>query len=93
MGLHLAALVLEAGFGRVEQTASFECDSTRERFLVKADSLIERFSQPEFVDRVINRGLTDRRAVEEMLANLKVWREHPASSFSMAWCEAVGWKE
>ncbi len=93
VGLHLSALVLEAGFGHVEQTASFECYSTRERFQVRADSLIERFSQPEFVDRVINRGLTDRREVEEMLANLKVWREHPASSFSMAWCEAVGWKE
>jgi len=31
--------------------------------------------------------------VEEMLANLKVWRKHPASSQAWAWCEAVGWKE
>ena len=93
VGLHLSALVLEAGFGRVEQTASFECDSTREQVQAKADSMIARLSQPEFVDRVINRGLTVRRALEEMLANLKVWREHPASSYSMAWCEAVGWKE
>ncbi len=93
VGLHLSALVLEAGFGRIEQTASFQCYSTRERVQVRADSLIERLSQPEFVDRVINRGLTDRKAVEEMLANLKVWREHPASSYAMAWCEAVGWKE
>ena len=93
VGLHLSALVLEAGFGRVEQTASYECFSTRESIRGVADMLSERFSQPEFVDRVVNRGLTDRRAVEESLANLKVWREHPASSQSWAWCEAVGWKE
>ena len=93
VGLHLSAMVLEAGFGRVEQTASYECFSTRESVRGYADMLIKRFSQPEFVDRVINRGLTDRRAVEEMLANLKVWREHPASSRALAWCEAVGWKE
>ncbi len=93
VGLHLSALVLEAGFGRVEQTASFVCHSTREIIRDDAELLSKRFSQPEFVDRVISRGLTDRRAVEEMLANLKVWREHPASSFSLAWCEAVGWKE
>ncbi len=93
VGLHLSALVLEAGFGRVEQTASYECFSTRESIRDNADRLIKRFSQPEFVERVINRGLTNRRAVEEMLANLKVWREHPASSLSWAWCEAVGWKE
>lgn len=93
VGLHLSALELEAGFGRVEQTASYVCFSTPERVRYDADLLIKRFSQPEFVDRVISRGLTDRRAVEDMLANLKVWREHPASSHSMAWCEAVGWKE
>lgn len=93
LGRRLSALVLEAGFARVEQTASFECISTRESVRDEADMLIKRFSQPEFVDRVINRGLTDRRAMEEMLANLKVWREHPASSRAMAWCEAVGWKE
>ncbi len=93
VGLRLSALVLEAGFSRVEQTASYECFSTRESIQGHADMLIKRFSQPEFVDRVINRGLTDRRAVEEMLANLKVWREHPASSRASAWCEAVGWKE
>jgi len=93
MGLHLSTLVLEAGFGRVEQTASYECHSTRESVRYCADSHILRFSQPEFVDRVVERGFTDRSAVEEMLANLKVWREHPASSHSWAWCEAVGWKE
>ncbi len=93
LGLHLSAMVLEAGFGRVEQTASYECFSTRESIKGIADMLIKRFSQPEFVERVINRGLTDRRSVEEMLANLKVWREHPASSQSWTWCEAVGWKE
>ncbi len=93
LGLHLSALVLEAGFGRVEQTASYENFSTQERIQYAADLHINPFSQPEFVNRVINRGLTDRRAVEEMLANLKVWREHPASSLSLAWCEAVGWKE
>jgi len=93
VGLHLSELVLEAGFGRVEQTASYECFSTRESIKGIADMLSERFSQPEFVDRVVNRGLTDRRSVEEMLANLKMWREHPASSQSWAWCEAVGWKE
>ncbi len=93
VGLHLSALVLEAGFGHVEQTASYECFSTRESIRYVADMYSRRFSQPEFVDRVINRGLTDRRAVEEMLANLKVLREHPASSLSWAWCEAVGWKE
>jgi len=93
VGLHLSTLVLEAGFGRVEQTASYECFSTRESIKGIADMLSERFSQPEFVDRVVNRGLTDRRSVEEMLANLKVWREHPASSRASAWCEAVGWKE
>ena len=93
VGLHLSELVLEAGFGRVEQTASYECFSTRESIRGHADMLIKRFSQPEFVERVINRGLTDRRSVEEMVANLKVWCEHPASSLSWAWCEAVGWKE
>ncbi len=93
VGLHLSELVLEAGFGRVEQTASYECFSTRESIRGLADMLIKRFSQPEFVERVINRGLTDRRSVEEMLANLKVWREHPASSQSWTWCEAGGWKE
>ena len=93
VGLHLSALLLEAGFGRVEQTASYECFSTRESIRDNADRLSKRFSQPEIVDRVINRGLTDRRAVEELLANLKVWREDPASSRALAWCEAVGWKE
>ena len=93
VGLHLSELVLEAGFGRVEQTASYECFSTPESIRSHAAMLITRFSQPEFVDRVINRGLTDWRSVEEMVANLKVWREHPASSLSWAWCEAVGWKE
>ncbi len=93
LGLRLSALVLEAGFGRVEQTASYECFSTSEAIRYIADLFSRRFSQPEFVDRVINRGLTDRRSVEEMLANLKVWREHPASSMALTWCEAVGWKE
>ncbi len=93
VGHRLSAMELEASYCLVEQTASYECFSTRESIQGHADMLIKRYSQPEFVDRVINRGLRDRRAVEEMLANLKVWREHPASSRAMAWCEAVGWKD
>ena len=92
VGLHHSAMLLEAGFSRVEQTASFVCNSTREQVQSLADLLSARFSQPEFVDRVVGRGFTDQRAVQEFLANLKVWREHPASSDAWAWCEAVGWK-
>lgn len=34
-----------------------------------------------------------RRAVGEMLAILKMWRDHPESYRGVAWCETMGWQE
>lgn len=93
LGKHLRALVRNAGFVRVEASASYEVMGTDERVQLFGDIVVLLVSDAKWVEERVNLDLVDDDTVEKMKAAVQVWASHPDAFFAWAWGEAVGWKE
>lgn len=92
MGRTQRALLRDAGFRRVEASASYDYYGTAEATQNFSAYFIEFLGQ-QHTEEIIAQGWADRAALEAMCAALKAWGAHPDAFFGRARCEAVGWKE
>ncbi len=49
--------------------------------------------EPEFTDRVVERGLATRKRLESMNKALVAWGAHQDAFYCLTFCEAVAWKQ
>ena len=92
MGRTQRALLRDAGFKRVEASASYDYYGTAEATQTFSAYFIE-FLGHQHTEEIIAQGWADRAALEAMCVALKAWGAHPDAFFARARCEAVGWKE
>jgi len=92
-GKHQKRLLREAGFSRIQASASYECADTPEAIRLWTEPFVGRLTKSTFVERVLEEGWADKKTLQEMAAAFQDIWQHPDAFLSMAWCEAVGWKE
>jgi pimeloyl-ACP methyl ester carboxylesterase len=85
------ALLREAGFTRIEASASCEWFGTPEA--IKGFSEARIRSLNGISEEMINLGWSTREEINDMVSALEEWGEHPDAFLMIPWCEAVGWKE
>lgn len=87
------AVLREAGFTRIQMSASCEYRSTREATRTWANVLSEFARNPTLSERAMTLGWANQTTLDAMVAALQAWGEHPDAFWAETWCEAVGWKE
>ena len=89
----LRSLLRQAGFVRIEASASYDYYGTPADTHAEAQSRIARIeSRPAFEDAVAE-GWVERATLEKMITAWEKWGEDPDAFCADAKCEAVGWKE
>lgn len=86
---HSRAWLREAGFTRIEASASYECYGTpdeTEEWSATCISILRNL-QPRFMEL----GLADPDMVERICAAWQTLGNHPDAFIAKAWCEAIGW--
>jgi ubiquinone/menaquinone biosynthesis C-methylase UbiE len=86
-------ILREAGFMRIEVTASAPIQATMEDTINFAEFLASHLLEPVFIDTVTEWMWIDRDKVQKMSEALKAWGEHPDAISIWVCCEGVGWKE
>ena len=89
---HLRGLLGQAGFCRVEASASSDSFGTPETVKQWAEVIGGILQQADFVKFSIESGRADLEMLDRMCVAWKAWGEHPDSFFAQIKCEAVGWK-
>ena len=92
-GRNHRASLREAGFVRIEASASFDYYGTTEITLRVGEFWADFILQPQIADVIIEQSWATQAELENMSAAFKEWGEHPDAFFARARCEAVGWKE
>jgi ubiquinone/menaquinone biosynthesis C-methylase UbiE len=87
------AVLREAGFVRVQMTASCEYRAHPTTTRTWAKVLAEFLEGPDLADVAVDQGWADRTTLAEMVTALLEWGDHPDAFWSETWCEVVGWKE
>ncbi len=84
-------LLLEAGFTRVEASASCVSNGTLERTRASARALMARLRSPSFQETVVQQGWSDAATLETLCAEIQAWGERPDAFEGLVWREAVAW--
>jgi ubiquinone/menaquinone biosynthesis C-methylase UbiE len=92
-GRHLRRLLRQAGFVRIEASASYDCYGRPEDTRELAQSQIARIKSTAAFDEAVEAGWVDRARLDEMIAAWRKWGEDPDAFCADARCEVVGWKE
>lgn len=91
VGKHLRALLNDAGFARVEASASYDSYGTPEATALWAERVVgERDSKDH---RWVRSGLVDLETRVRMEDAWRKWGENPDAFYAKPWFEAVGWKQ
>jgi SAM-dependent methyltransferase len=92
LGRHLGGLLIEAGFVEVMASASYEVYSDLEgrRFIGQLG--VSRWSEADFVKRIIERELASYDEIEAIKEAWRAWPELPDAFFANAHGEAIGRK-
>ena len=92
MGRRLRAFLNEAGFERVEASASFESNGTPESVRSEGDVMAGLFETSDFRDQALALGWSSEDDMNGMANAWREWSSHPDAFRASPWCEAVGWK-
>ena len=93
IGKRVSALLREAGFVRIEVSASYECFGNSERIQRWAERMAGTFTQPPVYEQLIELGWSSQVELEQIAASWRAWGENPDAFFARSWREAVAWKE
>ena len=93
IGRTLRGLLGQAGFSRVEGSASYECFGSPEATRWFAELWVGYLEESSFGEMVNRLGWADDSQIESICDGWRAWGEHPDAFCARAWCEAVGWKE
>jgi ubiquinone/menaquinone biosynthesis C-methylase UbiE len=92
LGRYLRGLLTEAGFVDVAASASYDVYSTLESLRFVSQIGAARVAEPDFVERVIERGLASADDLEAMHTAWLAWPEFSNAFYAIAHGEAVGRK-
>jgi len=93
-GRHQLRWLTEAGFTRIQMSASYDCwTSTPEEKRVTAQFLESLVSDSDFSRQLLAAGLADRNLLEELHHAFAGWAMNPVSFAAEAWTEAVAWNQ
>ena len=93
-GRHQLRWLTEAGFTRIELSASYDCwTSTPEQKRVSVRFLESLVSDSAFARQLVAAGLVDLNLLDALRAEFKEWAANPVSFAAEAWTEAVGWRK
>ncbi len=91
-GRHQLRWLTEAGFTRIEMSASYDCwTSTPEQKRESARFLQSLVSDSDFARQVLAAGMADRDLLEQLRLAFADWEKNPVSFAAEAWSEAVAW--
>jgi ubiquinone/menaquinone biosynthesis C-methylase UbiE len=93
LGRHLRSLLRQAGFVRIEASASYDYFGTPADTRELAQSRIDRIKSTPAFDEAVAAGWVDRATLDNIIAAWRNWGEDPDSFCAHSRCEAVGWKE
>jgi ubiquinone/menaquinone biosynthesis C-methylase UbiE len=93
IGKHLRALLRQAGFVRVEASASYDSYGTPERVRMLGEALASNAIKEWRAEEILKSDWTDRAELEQIAAAFRAWAEQPDAFFVQTRCEAVGWCE
>lgn len=92
-GRHQLQWLTEAGFGRIEMSASYDCwTSTPEMKRASVQFLESLFGDSAFARQLLSAGLADRDLLERMRRAFTEWGSNRVSFAAEAWAESIGWK-
>ncbi len=92
-GRHQLRWLTEAGFTRIEMSASYDCwTSTPELKQVSARFLECLVSDSAFARQLATAGLADQTELESMQRAFAEWGKDSVAFAAEAWTEAVAWK-
>ncbi|MBC7817666.1 MAG: methyltransferase domain-containing protein [Planctomycetaceae bacterium] len=92
-GRHQLRWLTEAGFTRIEMSASYDCwTNTPEAKSLSARFLESLVDDSAFAEQLLSAGLADRSLLEELRLAFADWEKNPVSFAAEAWTEAVAWK-
>ena len=92
-GRHLRRWLRDAGFARVQTSASFRWDGSAADSRAFGELLGHRFTLPNLVEPALANGWADRRDLTRISAACLAWSQHPDAFAAMVMCEALGWKD
>ena len=94
-GRQLRALLRQAGFTRIETSASFRWDGSREGSGRSArafgELLAERLQLPNFAEPILASGWADGETLHHVSRACSDWSRHPDAFAAMVMAEAVAW--
>jgi len=93
LGRRLPGIMRQAGFHPTKPTASYDVFGDRQGLHLAAEVAASRCRDADYVQRLIQRGLTTAERLTELATVLLQWAEHPDAFFAVAHGEVVGWKE
>ena len=91
-GRRLRGHLREAGYGRVETSASFRWDGSPPSSRSFGEFLAHRLRLPAFTQAILERGWADAATLQAARAACQAWSQHPDAFAAMIMAEAVGWK-
>jgi SAM-dependent methyltransferase len=92
IGGRLSALLLAAGFERVEGSATANATGTPEIARLTGQFNAAYMSAPEVVEHVTATGWATRRELAAAAGAWTNWGEAPGAFQAAFWCTAIGWK-
>jgi SAM-dependent methyltransferase len=91
-GRSLRGILHDAGFVRIEATASCDNHGTPELLSAFGDVLERNLRQPDMVQFATTAGLVDEGQLEQICAAVQSWCADPHSFHTGVMGEAIGWK-
>lgn len=92
IGRHLGRLLHEAGFIEVKMSASYEVYGDPESCRAHARIMTSYFTEPNYVKRVTESGLTNIKELEAIKNAMLTRCEHPGAFSAISHCEVIGRK-
>jgi hypothetical protein len=92
IGRSLRALLLGAGFERVDFGATGVSNGTDEQVRRAADTLIARSFSGRMLGTLLQQGWLDERRIEAMKMAIRAWGERPDAVAVTMYGTAVAWK-
>ena len=92
MGKQLKQTFLDAGFGEVRASASFDCYSDREEIAFFHGLAIGWFFSPDTVNAACAAGLATREQFDAWRVEIDAWSRQPGAFAATAFGEAIGRK-
>ncbi len=90
-GKQQRALCQQAGFIKVQASATYECYGTPQTARNWGEVMAEALREGDPLEQAIKLGCKPAE-IEEMHKAWLEWREHPDAFFADSYCETVGWK-